>query len=87
MSRPCKAQLGTHNAHTRGPKPKDNTPQLTNTCPMIIADTSSGYHNLKLDEKSYLTTYACQFGRYRFTRLPFEVAPADMFQQKTNKTF
>ena len=36
----------------------------------------SGYHNLKLDDiSSYLTTFACQFGRYRNKRLPFGAAP------------
>ena len=33
---------------------------------LAIIDTSSGYHNLKLNERSsYLLTFACQFGRYR----------------------
>ena len=49
---------------------------------MSITDASSGYYNLKPDNYfSYLTMLACQFGRYRFTRLPFGVVPAgDMFQ-------
>ena len=48
---------------------------------------SSGYHNLKLDKRLlYLTTFACQFGRYRYKRLPFGVAPTgDMFHCKSNK--
>ena len=51
---------------------------------MTIIDVSSGYHNLKLNAKSfYLNTFACQFHMYRFTRLPLGVLPAgDMFQQK-----
>ena len=50
---------------------------------------SSGYHNLNLYEKSsYLTTFACQFGRYRYKRLPFGAAPAgDMFQRKIDEIF
>ena len=64
-------------------------PKLTNVCYMTITDVSSGYHNLKHDEKlSYLTKYACQFGRYKFKRLPFGVAPVgDMFQQRINEIF
>ena len=52
-------------------------------------DASSGYHNLKLDEKSlYLTTFVCQFGRYRYNRLPFRAVPGDdMFQHKIHKIF
>ena len=45
---------------------------------------SSGYHNLKLDEKSsYLMTFACHFGRYRYKKLPLGAALAgDMFKGK-----
>ena len=52
-------------------------------------DASSGYHNLKLDERlSHLTTLACQFSRFRYKRLPFGVAPArDMFKRKTDEIF
>ena len=50
---------------------------------------SSVYHNLKLYERSaYLTTFTCQFGRYRYKRLPFGAAPTgDTFQCKINKIF
>ena len=50
---------------------------------------SSGYHNLKVDEKpSYLTMFACQFGRYRYKRLLFGASPArDMFQRKIDNIF
>ena len=44
---------------------------------MTITDASSGYYNLKCNRKfSLLSTFASQFGRYRFARLPFGVAPA-----------
>ena len=54
-----------------------------------LIDLSSGYHNLKLDEKSsYLTTFACQFGGYRYKRLPFVAAPTgDMFLCKIDEMF
>ena len=49
---------------------------------------SSDTHNLKLDRKSHFTTFACKFGRFRFTRLLFRVAPTgDMSQRKIDKIF
>ena len=54
---------------------------------MYLIDTSSGYLVLKLEEKSsYLTTFTCQFGRYRYKQLPFGTAPVgDIFQRKIDK--
>ena len=56
---------------------------------MSIIDVSSGYHNIKLDnQSSYLTMFACPFGRYRYKHLPFGAAPAgDKFQHKIDDTF
>ena len=56
---------------------------------MSINDASSGYHNLRLDtQSSYLTTFACPFGRYCYKHLPFGVMPAgDVFQCKINTIF
>ena len=56
---------------------------------MTITGARSAYHNLELDKQSsYLTTTLCYFVRYRFTRLPFGVAPAgDMFLRKFNEAF
>ena len=56
---------------------------------MSIIDASLGYHNLKLDKQSsYLTMFACPFGRYRYKHLPFRAAPAgDMGQCKIDETF
>ena len=49
----------------RGPTLNDILARLNNVRYMSIIDASSGYHNLKLDEKSsYLTTYACPFGQH-----------------------
>ena len=44
-------------------------------------DASSRYYNLRLDRNSsHLTTFTCQIGSYRCTRLPFGANPAgDMF--------
>ena len=42
----------------------DVLPKLNNVQYMSIMDASSGYHNLRLDTlSSYLTIYACPFGR------------------------
>ena len=73
----------------RGATLNDILPELNNVRNMSIIDASSGYHNLKLDEKSsYLTAFACEFGRYRYKQLPFGAAPAgDIFQCKIDKIF
>ena len=34
--------------------------KLNNAKYLSLTDASSGYHNLKLDKKSYLTMFACQ---------------------------
>ena len=73
----------------RGPTLNDILPKLNNVQYMSIIDVSSGYHNLKLDKQSsYLTTFACLFGRYRYKWLPFEAVPAGaMFQCKIDEIF
>ena len=73
----------------RGPILNDTLPKLTGVKYMSIIDASSRYHNLKLDKKSlYLTTFVCQFGRYRYKCLPFMAVPVgDMFQCKIDEIF
>ena len=63
--------------------------RLNNVQYMSIINMSSGYHNLRLDKQStYLTTFACPFGRYHYEHLPFGVALADnMFQRKIDEIF
>ena len=54
----------------------DILPRLNNVKYMSIIDPSSGYHNLKLDDKlSYLTIFACPFGQYQYKWLQFGTAP------------
>ena len=62
---------------------------LNNTQYHSLIDASSGYHNLKFDERSsYLTTFMCQFGRYRYKRLLFGATLAgDMFKRNIDKIF
>ena len=72
-----------------GPTLNDILPKLNNVQYMSIINVSLGYHNLKLDKwSSYLTTFSCPFGRYRYKHLPFGAAPAgDMFQHKIDEIF
>ena len=65
----------------RGLTLNDILQKLNNMQYMSIINASSGYHNLKLDKQpSYLTTFACLFGRYRYKHLPFgAVLVGDMF--------
>ena len=73
----------------RGPTLNDILLKLNNVQHMSIIDVSSGYHNLKLDKQSsYLTTFACLFGRYRYKWLPFgAVLAGGMFQCKIDEIF
>ena len=71
----------------RGPTVDKILPKLVRHLTQI--DASSGYHNMKLNERSsYSTTFACQFGRFRYARLSFDAVPArDMFQRIIDKIF
>ena len=73
----------------RGPTLNDILPKLNNVKYMSIIDTSLGYYNLQLDTKfSYLTTFACPFGRYHYKCLLFVAAlEDDMFQHKIDEIF
>ena len=73
----------------RGPTLNDILPRLNNVQFMSIINVSSGYHNLRLDmQLSYLTTFTCLFGRYRYKHLPFGAVPVgNMFQCKINEIF
>ena len=71
----------------RGPTLNNILLRLNNMQYMSTIYVSSGYHNLKLDiQSSYLTTFACPFGRYRYKHLPFRAVPAGgMFQHKIDE--
>ena len=73
----------------RGPTLNYILPRLAGIKCISLIDTSSGYHNLKLDEQSsYLTTFSCLFGRNSYIQLSFGVVPAgDMFQRKIVELF
>ena len=72
-----------------GPTLNDIFPKLNNVKYLSLIDANSGYHSLTLDERSLcLTTFACQFGRYRDKILLSEATSAGgMFQWKTYEIF
>ena len=53
----------------KGPTLYDILPKLNNAQYLSLIDVSSGYHNLKLDEKSSYLTFACQFGRTQIQKI------------------
>ena len=67
----------------------DILPKLSNAQYLSLIDVTSGNHNQKLAKKSsYLTTFECQFGRYRYKRLPYGATPVrDTFQRKIDEIF
>ena len=67
----------------------DNLPRLAGFMYLTFIDASLGYDNLKFDEQSlYVTTFACQFGRYGYIKLLYgAVLTSDMFQRKIDKLF
>ena len=73
----------------RGTALNDIFLKLKNVKYSSLIDVSSGYHNPKLDDRSsYLSPFACQFGRYRYKRLPFGAVSADdMYQCKIDEIF
>ena len=79
---PARLNQGLLRAIHRGHTLNDILPKYNNV-------RYSRYHNLKLDDKSsYLTTFVCQFGRYRYKHLLFRAAPVGgMFQHKIDEIF
>ena len=73
----------------RGPTINEIFQELMQVPNLTLINTRKGYHNLKpVNKYSYLTTFVCQFGRCRYTKLPLDVCLAgDMFQRKIDETF
>ena len=84
---PSQTKSSTNQTSAKVPNIIDTFPKLTHIHYLTLIDSSSKYLNLKVDDKwSYLMTFACQFDRYRYARLPFGAAPAgDMFLRKINE--
>ena len=56
---------------------------------MTVLICHKGYWHQQLDEQSsYLTTFNTEFGRYRYTVMPFgATVPRDVFQHKLDECF
>ena len=56
---------------------------------MTVLDCEKGYWHQELDEESsYLTTFNTEFGRYRYTVMPFgATVVGDVFQRKLDECF
>ena len=56
---------------------------------MKVLDCKKGYLHQELDEESsYLTTFNTEFGRYRYTVMPFgATVVGDVFQRKLDQCF
>ena len=69
--------------------PEDIAHLLADACVMIVCDCKKGYWHQKLDEaSSYLTSFNTEFGRYRYTVMPFGITVAgDVFQRKLDQYF
>ena len=69
--------------------PEDIAHLIAGACTMTVLDCHNGYWHQQLDvQSSYLTTFNTEFGRYRYTVMPFGATVAgDVFQCKLNKCF
>ena len=87
----CLDPTNLNKAITREPyhfrMPEDIAHLLADACIMTVCDCKKGYWRQKLYEaSSYLTTFNTEFGRYRYTVIPFGIAVAgDVFQRKLNQ--
>ena len=63
---------------------EDVLPELAIAKVFSVADVKNGFWHVKLEEElSYLTTFGTPYGRFRWKRMPFGIAPApEVFLQK-----
>ena len=69
--------------------PEDIAHLIAGTCTVTVLDCCKGYWHQQLDEQSsYMTTFNTEFGRYRYTFMPFGATVAgDVIQQKLDECF
>ena len=69
--------------------PEDIAHLLADAAIMTVLDCKKGYWHQQLDEESsYLTTFNTEFGRYRYTVMPFGATVAgNIFQRKLDQCF
>ena len=69
--------------------PDDIAHLLADACIITTTDCTKGFWHQPLDEESsYLTTFGTEYGRFRFTIMPFGITVAgDVFQRKLDTIF
>ena len=69
--------------------PEDIAHLIAGACTMTVLDCHKGYWHQQLDEQSsYMTTFNTEFGRYRYTVMPFGTTVAGaVFQCKLDECF
>ena len=69
--------------------PKDIAHLIARACTLTVLDFCKGYWHQQLDEQSsYMTTFNTEYGRYRYTVMPFGATFAgDVFQHKLDEFF
>ena len=69
--------------------PEDISHLIARACTLTVLDCHKGYWHQQLDEQSsHMTTFNTEFGRYRYTVMPFGATVAgDVFQHKLDNCF
>ena len=69
--------------------PEDIAHLIAGACTMTVLDCHKGYWHQQLDEQSsYMTTFNTEFGKYRYTVMPFGATVAGhVFQHKLDECF
>ena len=69
--------------------PEDIAHLIARSCTLTVLDCHKGYWHQQLDEQSsYMTTFNTEFGRYRYTVMPFgSTVAGDVFQHKLDECF
>ena len=69
--------------------PEDIAHLIARACTLTLLDCHKGYWPQQLNEQSsYMTTFNTEFGRYRYTGMPFGATVAgDVFQHKLDEYF
>ena len=69
--------------------PEDIAHLIARACTLTVLDCHKGYWHQKLDEQSSsMTTFKTEFGRYRYTVMPFgATVDGDIFQHKLDECF
>ena len=86
---PGELNKAIHREHYQIKTPEEIFGSLSGTKYFTTLDATSGFLQITLDpERSYLTTFAAPFGRYRYLRLPFAICSApEVFHRTVTKAF